>query len=94
MTTYATSFFPSIEEDQLETIGWPELTDTVRGVLADLPDGAVVFTGNYGEAGALEWYDVGAPVLQRPQRLGRLGTSAGRRRTGRRPGLRRRRAER
>ena len=21
-----------------------------------------MFTGNYGEAGALEWYDVGAPV--------------------------------
>jgi hypothetical protein len=60
--TYATSFFPSIEEDQLETIGWPELTSTVRGVLADLPDTAVVFTGNYGEAGALEWYGVGAPV--------------------------------
>ena len=28
----------------------------------DLPDTAVVFTGNYGEAGALEWYGVGAPV--------------------------------
>jgi hypothetical protein len=31
-------------------------------VVADLPDGAVVFTGNYGEAGAFEWYGVGAPV--------------------------------
>ena len=30
--------------------------------MADLPDGAVVFTGNYGEAGAFEWYGVGAPV--------------------------------
>ena len=61
-STYAGSFYPSIEEDQLETIGWPELTDTVRGVLHDLPEGAVVFTRNYGEAGALEWYGVGAPV--------------------------------
>ena len=60
--TYATSFYPMIDEDQLETIGWPELTDTVRSALAPLPDDAVVFTGNYGEAGALEWYDVGAPV--------------------------------
>ena len=60
--TYATSFYPAIDEDQLETIGWPELADTVRGVLDDLPADAVVFTGNYGEAGALEWYDVGAPV--------------------------------
>jgi hypothetical protein len=61
-STYAGSFYPSIDEDQLETIGWPELTDTVRSVLHDLPKGAVVFTGNYGEAGALEWYGVGAPV--------------------------------
>ena len=30
--------------------------------MAGLPDGAVVFTGNYGEAGAFEWYGVGAPV--------------------------------
>jgi hypothetical protein len=60
--TYAGSFYPSIDEDQLETIGWPELTDTVRGVLDDLPEGTVVFTGDYGEAGALEWYDVGARV--------------------------------
>jgi 4-amino-4-deoxy-L-arabinose transferase-like glycosyltransferase len=61
--TYATSFYPAIDQDQLETIGWPELAATVRRVVAPLPDGAVVFTGNYGEAGALEWYDVGAPVF-------------------------------
>jgi hypothetical protein len=60
--TYAASFYTALDEDQLETIGWPELTSTVRSVLADLPDSAVVFTGNYGEAGALEWYGVGAPV--------------------------------
>lgn len=61
-STYASSFHPSIDEDQLETIGWPELEDTVRTTLDGLPANAVVFTGNYGEAGALEWYDVGAPV--------------------------------
>jgi 4-amino-4-deoxy-L-arabinose transferase-like glycosyltransferase len=63
---YAASFYPAIDSDQLETIGWPELVDTVRGALDTLPDEerrrAVVFTGNYGEAGALEWYDVGRPV--------------------------------
>lgn len=61
-STYATSFYPAIDGDQLETIGWPELTETVRKALAPLPESAIVFTGNYGEAGALEWYDVGAPV--------------------------------
>jgi len=60
--TYATSFYPLVDQDQLETIGWPEFADTVREVVEPLPDGAVVFTGDYGEAGALEWYGVGAPV--------------------------------
>ena len=63
---YASSFYPAIDEDQLETIGWPQFAGTVREVLDTLPadqrSRAVVFTGNYGEAGALEWYDVGAPV--------------------------------
>ncbi|MET0998007.1 MAG: glycosyltransferase family 39 protein, partial [Marmoricola sp.] len=71
--TYASSFYPSIEEDQLETIGWPELADTVRDVLDDLPEGAVVLTGNYGEAGALEWYDVGAPVYSGHNAWGEWG---------------------
>ncbi len=61
-SAYASSFYPSIDEDQLETIGWPELAGTVRATLDRLPADAVVFTGNYGEAGALEWYDVSAPV--------------------------------
>ena len=60
--TYAASFYTAVDQDQLETIGWPELVATVRTVLAPLPDSAVVFTGNYGEAGALEWYGVRAPV--------------------------------
>jgi Dolichyl-phosphate-mannose-protein mannosyltransferase len=61
--TYAASFYTALDEDQLETIGWPEFVATVRTALAPLPDNAVVFTGNYGEAGALEWYGVGAPVF-------------------------------
>jgi len=51
-----------MDADQPETIGWQEYTAQVRDVVADLPGGAVVFTGNYGEAGAFEWYGVGAPV--------------------------------
>jgi 4-amino-4-deoxy-L-arabinose transferase-like glycosyltransferase len=60
--TYADSFFRELDDDQPETIGWPEYSATVRDVVAGLPDGTVVFTGNYGEAGAFEWYGVGAPV--------------------------------
>ena len=62
VSTYADSFFRAIDDDQPETIGWPEYAEQVRAVVADLPDGVVVFTGNYGEAGAFEWYGVGAPV--------------------------------
>ena len=61
-STYADSFYREVSDDQPETIGWPEYAEQVRAVVADLPDGAVVFTGNYGEAGAFEWYGVGAPV--------------------------------
>jgi 4-amino-4-deoxy-L-arabinose transferase-like glycosyltransferase len=61
-STFASSPYAEIGEDQAETLGWPELAQTVREVAADLPAGAVAFTGNYGEAGALEWYDVGLPV--------------------------------
>lgn len=64
--TYTASFYPVIDGDQPETIGWPELVATVRRTLAAMPPDerrrAVVFTGNYGEAGALQWYDVGHPV--------------------------------
>jgi hypothetical protein len=63
---YAASFYPVIDDDLPESIGWPELVSTVRSTLDGLPRGqrgsAVVFTGNYGVAGALEWYGVGRPV--------------------------------
>ena len=64
--TYTASYYPAIDSDQPETIGWPELVGTVRSALDTLPAEqrrtAVVFTGNYGEAGALEWYNLGRPV--------------------------------
>ncbi|MDX6374292.1 MAG: hypothetical protein QOD98_3280 [Nocardioidaceae bacterium] len=62
VSTYADSFFPAIDADQPETIGWQEYSAQVRAVVSGLPEGTVVFTGNYGEAGAFEWYGAGAPV--------------------------------
>jgi 4-amino-4-deoxy-L-arabinose transferase-like glycosyltransferase len=64
--TYTASFYPVIDADQPETIGWPELVATVRHTVDGLPAAqrrtAVLLTANYGEAGALEWYDIGRPV--------------------------------
>ncbi|KQX61810.1 glycosyltransferase family 39 protein [Angustibacter sp. Root456] len=61
------SFYPALNEDGMETIGWPRVVATVRGVVAALPDeqraNAVVLTSNYGEAGALQWYGAPAPVF-------------------------------
>jgi hypothetical protein len=65
--TYAASFYPTLDSDQLETIGWPEFAATVRATIDSLPadqrTSAVVFTRNYGEAGALEWYGLGRPAV-------------------------------
>jgi hypothetical protein len=76
--TYASSFYPALDSDQLETIGWPEFVDTVRGTVESLPadeerDSAVVFTRNYGEAGALEWYGLGRPVFSGHNAFGAWG---------------------
>jgi Dolichyl-phosphate-mannose-protein mannosyltransferase len=75
--TYASSFYPALDSDQLETIGWPEFADTVRARLESLPaderDTAVVFTRNYGEAGALEWYGLGRPVFSGHNAFGDWG---------------------
>jgi 4-amino-4-deoxy-L-arabinose transferase-like glycosyltransferase len=47
-----------VNEDAIETIGWPELVRSVARVYERLPASqrasAVIFTGNYGEAGAIE----------------------------------------
>ncbi len=52
-------------EDVGETIGWPEFARTVAGVYRSLPntERAVILTGNYGEAGAIDRYgpDLGLP---------------------------------
>jgi Dolichyl-phosphate-mannose-protein mannosyltransferase len=54
-----------VNEDVGETIGWPELVESVAGVYRGLPDPerAVILTGNYGEAGAIDRYgpDLGLP---------------------------------
>ena len=77
---YAESFYPALDQDQLETIGWPELAGTVRDVIDDLPaeqrDTAVVFTQNYGEAGALEWYGIDRPVYSGHNGWGYWGVPA------------------
>jgi hypothetical protein len=47
-----------VNEDAIESIGWPRFVDTVAGVWRALPGAerrtAVIFTGNYGEAGAID----------------------------------------
>ena len=47
-----------VNEDAIETVGWPELVRQVADVHASLPAAdratAVIFTGNYGEAGAID----------------------------------------
>jgi hypothetical protein len=46
----------AMNEDVGETIGWPDLVDTVGDVYGAQPGGAVILTGNYGEAGAIDRY--------------------------------------
>jgi 4-amino-4-deoxy-L-arabinose transferase-like glycosyltransferase len=72
-SAFASSPYAAIGEEQAETLGWSDLTQTVREIAADLPAGAVAFTGNYGEAGALEWYDVGLPAYSGHNGFGEWG---------------------
>jgi hypothetical protein len=48
----------SVNQELAESIGWPQLVSTVRGVWLSLPPSqranAVIFTGEYGEAGAID----------------------------------------
>lgn len=59
---FADSFYTGLNDDQVETIGWEDYAAQVRAVVAQTSPRAVVFTGNYGEAGAFEWYGVDAAV--------------------------------
>ncbi|HEU5037597.1 MAG TPA: glycosyltransferase family 39 protein [Nocardioides sp.] len=65
-SSFSGSIWSDVNDVQLDTVGWPEYTDQVRAVVDDLsPEQrahAVIFTGNYGEAGAMAWYDVGLPA--------------------------------
>src|SRR5829696_4420066 len=75
--TYAASFYPVLDTDQLETIGWLEFADAVRATVDSLPADqrtrAVVFTRNYGEAGALDWYGLGRPTFSGHNAFGDWG---------------------
>ena len=55
----------AVNEDVAETIGWPELAETVAEVYRALPDArrAVILAGDYGEAGAIDRFgpDLGLP---------------------------------
>ena len=50
----------AIEPDQGEEVGWPGFVDAVAGAWRQIPVGergnAVIFTENYGEAGAIDHY--------------------------------------
>jgi 4-amino-4-deoxy-L-arabinose transferase-like glycosyltransferase len=57
-----------LNEDAIETVGWPELVRTVARVYERIPETerrrAVVFTGNYGQAGAIDRF---GPALGLPR---------------------------
>lgn len=46
----------AVHADVGETIGWPDLTRRVASVYRRAGPGAVIFTENYGEAGAIDRY--------------------------------------
>jgi len=58
-----------INYDAGETVGWPRFAQTVAGAYRALPDAdrarAVILTGNYGEAGAVDRYGprLGLPAV-------------------------------
>jgi 4-amino-4-deoxy-L-arabinose transferase-like glycosyltransferase len=57
---------PAVNEDAIETIGWPAFAATVASVWNRLPPSersrAVVFASNYGEAGAIARYGHGLGI--------------------------------
>lgn len=67
LADYAKTSLPTTVTDTAEQVGWPELVDQVEGVVASLPADqqaqAVIVTGNYGEASALELMGSGLPPV-------------------------------
>jgi 4-amino-4-deoxy-L-arabinose transferase-like glycosyltransferase len=59
---------PQLNDTLAETVGWPELAETVAAVVDTLPveerQSVVILTGSYGEAGALDRY---GPALGLPK---------------------------
>ena len=70
------SKIPGLKDVAIESYGWPEFTDQVVAVAKSLPpdeqQGLVIFTSNYGEAGALQQYGP-ARGLTAPVRSGHNG---------------------
>lgn len=59
--------FWKARKDYADMIGWPELTSQVASVYQQLPisdrKSVVILANNYGEAGALEYYGRGLPLV-------------------------------
>jgi len=53
---YAATPWAAINDDQLNTIGWPTVVAQVRDVVDQQPAGVVVLSQNYGEACAWSWF--------------------------------------
>lgn len=66
-TTFGSSVYAVVGEDQLETIGWPQFVAIIDGVVNSLPPDqqrtVVIYASNYGEAGALDYYGSPTPVF-------------------------------
>jgi 4-amino-4-deoxy-L-arabinose transferase-like glycosyltransferase len=67
LADYARTSLPTTVTDTAEQIGWPQLVAQVERVADALPADqrarAVILTGNYGEAGALELLGTGLPPV-------------------------------
>jgi 4-amino-4-deoxy-L-arabinose transferase-like glycosyltransferase len=46
----------ALDSDVGETIGWPDFTQIIAHVYRNAPGRPVIFTSNYGEAGAIDRY--------------------------------------
>ncbi|WP_456823655.1 glycosyltransferase family 39 protein [Cellulomonas sp. P5_E12] len=74
--SFGQSVYADLNDDQLEMIGWPSLVATVDEAVA-ANDAELVVTGNYGEAGALEWYGSDVPVASGHNGYAAWGPPAG-----------------